>query len=149
MIFPLHFCFLVLITKSYQGQSHADKIVQVREELEKKKAKAVVVTMLDEVAWLFNLRGSDIDFNPGELGRVPSKESIKPFFLVFFAYTVVTTEKTLLFIRQEQLNDAARQYLGDQVEIRPYDSFFDYLKGLAGTLDLGAESVRLSLSCQI
>ena len=59
---------------------------------------------------------------------------------------MITTEKTLLFIRQEQLNDAARQYLGDQVEIRPYDSFFDYLKGLAGTLNLGPESVRLSLS---
>jgi Creatinase/Prolidase N-terminal domain len=52
----------------------------VREELEKKKAKAIIVTMLDEVAWLFNLRGSDIDFNPGELGRFPSKERIKPFF---------------------------------------------------------------------
>ena len=129
-----------------------DKIVQVREELEKKKAKAIVVTMLDEVAWLFNLRGSDIDFNPGELRRVLRKR-IYPnkflFFLVFFAYTVITTEKTLLFIRQEQLNDAAREYLGDHVEIKPYDSFFDYLKGLAGTLDLGAESVRLSFSCQI
>jgi len=34
--------------------------------MKKKKAKAVVVTMLDEVAWLFNLRGSDIDYNPGE-----------------------------------------------------------------------------------
>ena len=67
-MFPSHSA-LVLITKSYQGQSHADKIVQVREELEKKKAKAIIVTMLDEVAWLFNLRGSDIDFNPGELGR--------------------------------------------------------------------------------
>lgn len=50
-----------------------DKIVQVREELEKNnKAKAVVVTMLDEVAWLFNLRGSDIDFNPGEVIEVLS-----------------------------------------------------------------------------
>jgi Xaa-Pro aminopeptidase len=49
-----------------KGQSHVDKIVQVREELAKKKAKAIVVTMLDEVAWLFNLRGSDIEFNPGE-----------------------------------------------------------------------------------
>jgi hypothetical protein len=37
----------------------------VREELQKKNAKAIVVTMLDEIAWLFNLRGSDIDFNPG------------------------------------------------------------------------------------
>lgn len=70
-------------------------------------------------------------------------------FLVFFAYAVVTTDKTLLFIRQEQLNDAARQYLGDHVDIRSYDSFFDYLKGLAGTLDLGAESVCLSFSRQI
>ena len=52
----------------------------MREELEKKKAKAIVVTMLDEVAWLFNLRGSDIDFNPGELGKVSSKESTKVFF---------------------------------------------------------------------
>ena len=47
----------------------------MREELEKKKAKAIVVTMLDEVAWLYNLRGSDIDFNPGESREgVPSKE---------------------------------------------------------------------------
>lgn len=48
------------------GQSSADKVAKVREEMQKKKAKAVVVTMLDEVAWLFNLRGSDIDYNPGE-----------------------------------------------------------------------------------
>ena len=47
------------------GQSHVDKITKVREELEKKKARAIVVNMLDEIAWLFNLRGTDIDFNPG------------------------------------------------------------------------------------
>ncbi|KAF8804633.1 Creatinase/aminopeptidase [Phlegmacium glaucopus] len=111
------------LDEKYAGRSHVDKIVQVREELEKKKAKAIVVTMLDEVAWLFNLRGSDIDFNP-----------------VFFAYAVITTNTVALFIRQEQLNEAARQYLGDHVEIRPYESFFDYLEGLAGTLDLGTDS---------
>jgi len=38
--------------------------------MKKKKAKAVVVTMLDEVAWLFNLRGSDINYNPGECSEV-------------------------------------------------------------------------------
>lgn len=40
---------LVLITNSYQGQPHADKIAQVREEL-KKKANTIIVEMLDEVA---------------------------------------------------------------------------------------------------
>ena len=48
------------------GESHLSKIKRVREELVKKKAKATVLTMLDEVAWLFNLRGADIDFNPHE-----------------------------------------------------------------------------------
>jgi hypothetical protein len=47
------------------GESHLSKIKRVREEFAKKKAKATVLNMLDEVAWLFNLRGSDIDFNPG------------------------------------------------------------------------------------
>ena len=54
-----------------------DKIVKVREELEKKKAKAIVVTMLDEVAWLFNLRGSDVDFNPGELRRLLLRKYVR------------------------------------------------------------------------
>lgn len=51
----------------FKGQSQTDKITKIREELEKKKAKAFVVTMLDETAWLFNLRGSDIEYNPGTL----------------------------------------------------------------------------------
>ena len=49
----------------YSGKSHVDKIAKLREEIKKKKAQAIVVTMLDEVAWLFNLRGSDINYNPG------------------------------------------------------------------------------------
>jgi len=53
------------LDEKYSGQSHLDKVAKIREELEKKKQKAIVVTMLDEVAWLFNLRGSDVDFNPG------------------------------------------------------------------------------------
>jgi Xaa-Pro aminopeptidase len=53
------------LDEKYSGQSVQSKVSKVREILEKKSAKAVVVTMLDEVAWLFNLRGSDIDFNPG------------------------------------------------------------------------------------
>ena len=49
----------------YAGESAQDKIGRLRAELTKQKAHAMVITMLDEVAWLFNLRGSDIDYNPG------------------------------------------------------------------------------------
>lgn len=58
------------LDEKYSGQSHLEKVAKIREELEKKKQKAIVVTMLDEVAWLFNLRGSDIDFNPGSCDDV-------------------------------------------------------------------------------
>lgn len=56
-VFPLE--------EKYAGKSIKDKIARLREQIQKKKASATVVTQLDEVAWLFNLRGSDIPFNPG------------------------------------------------------------------------------------
>lgn len=89
----------------------------------------MVVNMLDEVAWLFNLRGSDIDFNP-----------------VFFAYAVVTQEKAILFVNPTQVDDTVRKHLGDRVEIRPYDSFYKYLASLGGELELSKNSVRYNLT---
>ncbi|KAF9566554.1 Creatinase/aminopeptidase [Agrocybe pediades] len=107
------------LDEKYSGQSHQDKVANVRKELAKKKAKATVVNMLDEVAWLFNLRGSDIDFNP-----------------VFFSYAVITEDKVVLFINQEQLDESAKKYFGTHVEIKAYTEFFPYLQGLAGSLEL-------------
>ena len=49
----------------FSGQSSEEKIHLIREQLSKKEAAGIVVNMLDEVAWLFNLRGSDVDYNPG------------------------------------------------------------------------------------
>lgn len=47
------------------GKSSQDKIAELRKELKKKDVLGMVVNMLDEVAWLFNMRGSDVDYNPG------------------------------------------------------------------------------------
>jgi Xaa-Pro aminopeptidase len=49
----------------WAGKSFADKLKDLREQLEENKASAMVVSMLDEIAWLFNLRASDITYNPG------------------------------------------------------------------------------------
>jgi hypothetical protein len=46
------------------GQSCKDKLENLRKKLDKTGAEALVVSMLDEVAWLFNLRGADIAYNP-------------------------------------------------------------------------------------
>lgn len=51
----------------YSGEHHLGKIARLREELRKGKYKLMVINMLDEIAWLLNLRGGDIEFNPGKL----------------------------------------------------------------------------------
>lgn len=101
----------------YSGELHTDKLSKLRDGLRKKEVQALIVTMLDEVAWLFNLRGADIDFNP-----------------VFFAYAVVTLEKAYLFIDPEQVDASLKNHLGSQVEIRPYADFTSYLRRLANEL---------------
>ncbi|KAF9788041.1 Creatinase/aminopeptidase [Thelephora terrestris] len=98
----------------FTGQSHEDKLAVVRKELESKKLVATVVNALDDVAWLFNLRGSDIDYNP-----------------VFFAYAVVTAESAILFAHESQIDDIVREHLGPTVKIQPYESFFPYLRELS------------------
>jgi len=103
----------------YAGANHAIKLTRVREELERQKARALVVSMLDEVAWLFNLRGADINFNP-----------------VFFGYAVVTTDSTILFVNPEQVGQEVRAHLGQEVQLRPYDAFIPYLKELGSDLQV-------------
>lgn len=95
----------------------------------KEHAKALVVSMLDEVAWLFNLRGTDIEFNP-----------------VFFAYAIVTESTTCLFVNQSQLGDDVLGHLHSEVEIHSYDTFFDYLQGLSNSLGLSKNTVCDMLS---
>ncbi|KAH8834642.1 putative Xaa-Pro aminopeptidase P [Flagelloscypha sp. PMI_526] len=101
---------------SASGESHTSKIDRLLKVVETQKATSTVVTALDEVAWLFNLRGSDIDYNP-----------------VFFAYAVIRKgEKPLLFVQDGALEDQARKELGDDVDVKSYDDIWGVLKELDG-----------------
>lgn len=118
---------LINLDLSLTGKSWETKVTELREELKKKKAGSVVLTALDEIAWLLNLRGSDIDFNP-----------------VFFAYCVVTMENVYLFIDKPKLTPDIEQSLRAShvplnsslskqddnqmcVKVLPYESIIDYL----------------------
>ncbi|KAG1760222.1 peptidase M24, structural domain-containing protein [Suillus occidentalis] len=110
----------------YAGETFQSKLQRLREEITKKKAVASVITLLDEVAWLFNLRGTDIDFNP-----------------VFFAYAVVTPTEAILFMNDTQDQHSIKTFLGSDVEIRPYESFIPALRQLATTLGANKEKPML------
>ncbi|KDQ10491.1 hypothetical protein BOTBODRAFT_36195 [Botryobasidium botryosum FD-172 SS1] len=104
----------------YAGKTSKEKLTELRAKLVKEEAGAMIVNMLDEVAWLFNLRGSDIAFNP-----------------VFFAYALVTHSKAVLYVNDAQIGDDVRAHLGEDVEIHPYNEVFNHLKSFYAEEDKG------------
>ncbi|KAL1747023.1 peptidase M24, structural domain-containing protein [Schizophyllum fasciatum] len=105
------------LPEEFSGESHTSKLQRLRAELEAKDASAMVVTNLDDVAWLLNLRGSDIDYNP-----------------VFFAYAVVEPERAIIFTDDKRVTADAKARLANAVEFRPYAEVWDYLRGDLKTL---------------
>ncbi|GAM25885.1 hypothetical protein SAMD00019534_090600, partial [Acytostelium subglobosum LB1] len=94
----------------YSGKSSTDKIKEIRESLVREKADFVVITALDEVAWLLNLRGSDVTFNP-----------------VFLSYAIVGHTTAQLFINEQKVPADVRANLPG-VEICSYDSIYSTLR---------------------
>lgn len=96
-----------------KGQAHDEKIEQLRQEIRKQQGCSIVLSALDEIAWLFNIRGSDIVFNP-----------------VFFSYAFVDADKnqTILYLENSQINEEVRKHLGTGIIIRPYQQIFSDLK---------------------
>ncbi|RAK88699.1 hypothetical protein BO79DRAFT_148364 [Aspergillus costaricaensis CBS 115574] len=98
----------------YAGKSFQEKIGDLRKELENKKAAGIVISMLDEIAWLFNLRGTDIPYNP-----------------VFFSYALITPTTVDLYVDEDKLTPEVKAHLGQDVVIKPYDSIFADAKALS------------------
>lgn len=91
------------------GKSVREKLTDIRKELDKKHSPGFLVSMLDEVAWLLNLRGRDIPFNP-----------------VFFSYAMVTPRTATLYVDKAKLDEACVSHLkANDVDIKPYESIFE------------------------
>jgi Xaa-Pro aminopeptidase len=98
----------------YAGQSSEAKRAAVAEWLTANKLDAAAITALDSIAWLLNLRGTDVERTPVALSFV-------------IAHADGTAE---LFIAEEKVTPALRQHLGNAV--RPREAFVPQLQALAG-----------------
>ncbi|NCU11727.1 MAG: aminopeptidase P family protein, partial [Sphingomonadaceae bacterium] len=100
----------------HAGQSSEAKRSAVAEWLTARGLDAAVISALDSVAWLLNIRGQDVDRTPVALSFV-------------LAHADGTAE---LFIAEEKVTPELRAHLGNAVTIRPRDAFVPQLKALAG-----------------
>jgi len=101
---------VLVLPHKYAGETVKSKLGRVRQKMQDEGADAHVLTTLDAIAWLFNIRGSDVEFNP-----------------VAIAYAVITRKKALLFIDPEKLGPKGKTALSKDIEIRAYNGFPAYL----------------------
>jgi Xaa-Pro aminopeptidase len=107
-----------VLAKQFAGKDVKTKLDELRKDLEKKKSSGFVVSMLDEIAWLFNLRGNDIPYNP-----------------VFFSYASVTPTTATLYVDEGKLSDDCQTYLAENgVSVRPYEKIFEDTQVLGESL---------------
>ncbi len=93
------------------GESASCKLARLRKALSEQGADGMAVTMLDEVAWLTNLRGSDVEYNP-----------------VVVSYMLVTADDATIYINKEKVTAEIEEYLaGEGICIAPYDEIWNAL----------------------
>lgn len=97
----------------FSGVSIADKLASVRADMRSVRCSLLVLAALDEVAYILNLRGSDIAFNP-----------------VFFAYCAVEMDALHVFIEPDKVSDSVRakvcEEAGSSVHFHDYNAICDF-----------------------
>ncbi|KAF5191693.1 Xaa-pro aminopeptidase [Thalictrum thalictroides] len=99
----------------YAGVDVKSKLSSLRSELTVAGASAIVISMLDEVAWLLNLRGNDVPHSP-----------------VMYAYLIVEIGGAKLFIDNSKVTPEVMAHLKDAgVQLRPYEAILSEIESLA------------------
>lgn len=99
---------LFILEEKYSGKASADKLADLRAKMAEAGADIHVLTSLENIAWLYNLRGNDVANTP-----------------VFLSYTVITKDSAVLYVDADKINEKVADYLKvNHVEIRPYNDIY-------------------------
>ncbi|NLL78991.1 MAG: aminopeptidase P family protein [Clostridiales bacterium] len=101
-----------VLPKDFVGKSITEKLSQVRQQFTKNGAAALFLSKLDDIMWLFNIRGCDVECNP-----------------VALSYSYITEQKAVLFLQKGAVTEELLNYFTDYgVEVKEYDSVFRVLE---------------------
>jgi Xaa-Pro aminopeptidase len=120
-----------LLELKYAGVSYADKLQALRDKMSNIGATTHIITSLDDIAWLFNLRGNDIEYNP-----------------VVLSFAIITMEQTYLFLDKDKLEASIKQqFVTDQIEVKNYQEIYEFIKTLtsAETILLDSKKVNYAI----
>ncbi len=115
------------------GESHQAKRTRLAVTLRNAGQSAAVLTLADSIAWLLNIRGTDIPRNPVPHGFAILHDS----------------GQTTLYIDPAKCDDALRAHLGDEVTLRPTEAFGAGLRSLTGAVRVDRATAPLWVSLEL
>ncbi|MDO5788061.1 MAG: aminopeptidase P family protein [Fusobacterium sp.] len=106
-----------VLEEKFTGESVKKKLTRVRNILEEENCDVNIITSLDDIAWIFNIRGNDVKNNPVNL-----------------AYAAITVDKAVLYIGEEKLNSEVEKYLyKNGVEVRDYFEIYEDMERVSNS----------------
>ena len=102
------------LEEKYTGKSTKEKLEDIRKVMKEHKASCHIVTTLDDIAWILNMRGNDVKNYP-----------------VMLSYLIIEEEKAHLFVDETKLDDAIYKNLKENnIEIHAYNAIYSFVKTL-------------------
>ena len=117
----------------YTGKTVKEKLADLRKEMKKHNAKHHVITKIDEIPWLLNMRAHDI-----------------PYFPAFLSYLIVSEEGGTLYIDQSRLDEVSAQNLKENgIDVADYNAIYDDVEKLDGPVLIQDSFVNAALGLKI
>lgn len=111
---PLKHTEIYILEEKFSGKSCAEKLSEVRKKMSEKSADVHIITALDDISWLFNIRADDVESCP-----------------VALSYAVITENEALLFAEENACTDGVRAYLKENGgSLLPYENIYEYAEKL-------------------
>lgn len=102
--------------EKYAGKSISEKITQVREAMKGYNCRSHIVTKIDEIAWLYNLRAHDV-----------------PHFPVALAYTIIKENDAMIYIDASRLDEESKTlFAQNHIQVKDYEAIYEDVKTLEG-----------------
>lgn len=103
-----------LLDEKFSGESLESKLKRLREKMKEKNATVHILSTLEDIGWLLNLRGNDIEYNPFVL-----------------AYAIISMERVLLFTDISKFSTEIKNYFNENnIELFDYFDFYNYLENI-------------------
>jgi len=119
-----------LLPEEYVGESTSSKLSRIRKEMEKNSYDYYFIGAVEDICWLLNIRGNDIDFNP-----------------VVLCYMLISKDRAYLCIDQKKLDGEVKDYLQqNKVKIYSYDYIFTLLKDIPGKNRIFLDPARTNVA---